>query len=96
METLNEFLKRGFEIATRNRLIAGLVGNDFNLFKDRLVYWFNVALVFAFSFFKLFYEFFMTLVSYVFTTLFAKEKVLNREIVLITGSGGYLGKHSSF
>ena len=50
-DALNEFSKRVFEIVTRNRLIRGLVGDDFNLFKERLVYMLNVALVFAFSFF---------------------------------------------
>jgi hypothetical protein len=91
---MNAF-KSGFDIITNNRLVKNLYNvfgdNGSSSLKERLTYFINLAIIYMFNLYKLSYGFILNLVNMVFARMIAEEKVLNKEIVLITGSGGYLG-----
>lgn len=94
-EKMNVF-KGGFDIISNNRLVKNLIGDNGSCsssddMKERLIYLFNLAIIFMINLYKVSYAFMLNLVDIVFSRIISKEKILNKEIVLITGSGGYLG-----
>jgi hypothetical protein len=95
MNTIINHMKTGIDFILNHRAVREIIGNDQNEFKQRVFYFLNIAFMFAINFFKMFYAFMINIIFHFYNT-YAGEKVLNKEIVLITGSGGYLGMILSY
>jgi hypothetical protein len=84
-------MKAGFDFVLNQKLVRDILGNDRNEFKQRVVYMLNISFMLAVNFYQMAFAFISNLLVYFYNTYIAGEKVLKKDIVLITGSGGYLG-----
>ena len=92
MNILTSYVNRGIDFVLNQKITRDYIGNDREEIKQKLFYYSNLAFAFAINCVQFAYMFFTSVFNYVFTDLLGNEKELNDTVVLITGSGGYLGR----
>ena len=96
MNTVVNTIRTSIDFLLNHRLVREIIGHDRNEFKQRVGYLLNVSFMLAVNFYQMAFAFISNLIIYLYNTYLGGEKVLEKDIVLITGSGGYLGMNLLF